>query len=386
VLPADLVDRLLDFHSPDAPVLSLYAEIPVDPGELRGLESRVHSLLKPVRALADSDALGHYDRESLRADMAQVIEFAQQPRGLVGRAVTVIACHRAGLYEAFTLPRRVRDQAVVDATPYLRPLLALLDELRRYCVVVVERTRSQLFEFFADELEVVEEADPGVAKRRNGPVHSGDERHAHHRAEQLTRHHYRQTAERIEEMRQRTGADLVVVGGHAETIAEFLPYLPPRLGTQVAGTFIVDPHTATPANVRDEAAAVVDAYERDEEVRGVEEALARAASRGLGAAGLARCLVAVNERAVELLLVHHDAQQPGRVSDNCGWLGLSGDDCPVCGHPLRETPDVIDDMAAAVVDAGGRVEHVHADTALADARVAAWLRFPLQEPEQAAVG
>ena len=106
----------------------------------------------------------------------------------------------------------------------------------------------------------------------------------------------------------------------------------------------------------------------------------RLAVGGFAAAGLDWCLLAVNEQAVQLLLIHDDVQAPGRVSDRCGWLGRDEDDCPVCGEPTRKTPDVIDEMAAAVVDAGGRVEHVYAETTLDQHVVAAELRFPVPDP------
>jgi hypothetical protein len=52
----------------------------------------------------------------------------------------------------------------------------------------------------------------------------------------------------------------------------------------------------------------------------------------------------------------------------------------VCAQTTRETPDLIDEMAAKVLDTGGRVEHVYADTRLAEHVVAALLRFPVPRP------
>jgi peptide subunit release factor 1 (eRF1) len=382
VVDPEIVDRLLHFSREDAPVLSVYLGVPADPGELRGVESGLHSILKPARELAASQDLAHDQRESLRHDLDRVLDVAGRARELQGHGVAVFACNQADLYEEIVLPRRVRDRAVVDVTPYLRPLLAVLDESRRYCVVVVDREQAWIYEFHMGELEDASRVR-GRALRK--PDYAGGwqgykEHTVHDKAQQLARQHYRDTAGRVDEMMRRTGAELLVVGGHEETVAEFRHFLPHQLQPRIAGTFVVDPGTMSPGQVRERADEVVNAYERDEEKQLVDETLERMAAGGLGAAGLEWCLMATNEHAVQLLLVHDDEQAPGQACDNCGWLGLEGEECPVCGQRTRKAADVIDEMSATVVDTSGRVEHVYADTPLAQLVVAAFLRFPVPNP------
>jgi peptide chain release factor subunit 1 len=81
--------------------------------------------------------------------------------------------------------------------------------------------------------------------------------------------------------------------------------------------------------------------------------------------------------AIKTLLVLQGAIAPGVVCDESGWLAAAGDICPVCGNPTRRTPDVIDELVAIVIDDGGSVRHVEADTKLSEYLVAAELRFPL---------
>jgi peptide chain release factor subunit 1 len=66
---------------------------------------------------------------------------------------------------------------------------------------------------------------------------------------------------------------------------------------------------------------------------------------------------------------------PGTVCDNDGYLAVEGDRCPVCRRELRRTPDVVDELVQAVIDEGGSVEHVAADTPLREHVTAATLRF-----------
>ena len=307
-----------------------------------------------MRELADSEDLEHGARMSLRDDIARAEELGKRVSELKGRAVAVFSCRRHELYEELVLKRTVRDRASVDATCYLRPVLAVLDETHRYCVAVVDRARAWLYEFSMGRLEETRHRRDGAPRKRD---HAGGwqgyrEHATHNRAQLLARKHFRATVDDIDELMRSTSAELLVIGGHQETVAEFLPFLPRHIAERVAGTFVVDPATMTPGRVRERAEEVVDAYEREEERRLVTDVLDRAASGGLGAYGLAWCLVAVNEQAVQLLLVDDEQEFPGLACGTCGWLGVdgggtsAGGTCPVCGSPLRTTPDVIDEMAA----------------------------------------
>ncbi|MCU1498345.1 MAG: hypothetical protein JWM47_2298 [Acidimicrobiales bacterium] len=384
MLGAETIDRIAHFHSDDAPVLSLYLTVPVDPREAGRAESELHALLKPVRELGDSDQLDHYAKKSLREDIGKMLDLTRTLAARRGRSLAVFACSHHRFYEEMVLPRRVRDRATVDATPYVRPMLAVLDEAHRYVAVVVERRDAWLFEYFMGELEDAEQRQGRALRDRNHAGWYGLQEHTvHKKAELLARQHFRETAEAVARLVQRSGAELLVVGGHEETVAEFLPFLPHQLQGRVAGTFVIDTDTVTPARVRKRIEGVVDAYERAEEARMVAQALERVAAGGFGAVGVQWCLLAVDEKAVQLLLVDDEVEVAGLACDNCGWVGLAVDEtgtCPVCAHRVHATADVIDEMAVGVIDAGGTVEHVYADTPLHEHQVAAMLRFPVRAP------
>ena len=296
----------------------------------------------------------------------------------MGRGIAVFLCERAGLDERVVLPRTARDRAVVDATPWLRPLLAVLDESWRYGVCIVDREQTWLYVFAMGELETAERARHEARSRHTDAWHHRDEPPSKAKAEERARHHYRDASERLTLLVRMGRVDLLVVGGHTETVSAFLPYLPPDVRTKVAGTFSVDPHHMTLGQVRQQTEQVVDAYERADERRLVAEAMDRVGSGGLATLGLPWSLDAVNAEAVQLLLVDDDQEVTGAVCTRCGWLGVAHrDSCPVCGGSMRDTVDVIDEAAAAVIDAGGEIEHVYAETPLRQHVVAALTRFPV---------
>jgi hypothetical protein len=139
-----------------------------------------------------------------------------------------------------------------------------------------------------------------------------------------------------------------------------------------AGSFLVDPHTLSPAQVRELAAPVVDARVRRRERDLAEEILGATPGR-LAAVGLPPSVAAVNGGAVAHLLVSDEGMIPGFVCGRCGALNVGRERCPDWGIAARVVPDLLEEMVQRTLDDDGQV------TVIRDApfSVAAKLRFPV---------
>jgi peptide chain release factor subunit 1 len=207
---------------------------------------------------------------------------------------------------------------------------------------------------------------------------SADPGRNQHKAEELTKRHFRQVVSLLDQLYRNDGFELLVVGGYRDEVPRFLDFLTHDLRPLVAGTFPIDEYAKTSAGqVKQQASAIVERYERAEEERLVADAMEKSAAGGLVALGLPQSLWAGSVAAVNCLLVQDGAVAPGVVCDHDRWLALDGQTCPLCERPVRLTPDVADELVQQVIDDGGSVEHVSADTALKDHVTAAFLRFPL---------
>lgn len=373
------VEDLKELRSPDIPVVSAYWDVPADLGMLKGGVSALKDLVRPVRERAHTSELSHAARMSLLADADRMLELEHLVPGLQGRSLAFFRCSAHGFEEAVAAPGGLADRVEIDATPFLRPLISVVEESHRYAVAVVGREDARLFEFYLGVLDA-KEREHGRALRNPNYAEGDKEYGVHRKAEELAKRHYRRTAELLQRMVQEDGVELVVLGGHHDVVSAFSEELPAELRRKVVGSFVIDPHTMTPASARDEAQRAVDEYERQEEVTLVQQAMERVVAGGLGALGLEWCLLAATELAVDTLLLEATALVPGVVCDRCGWLAREGVECPIDGTPTRAVPDVLDEMATRVLDSSGRVEHVHVETALRDHLVAALLRFPVPDP------
>jgi hypothetical protein len=204
-----------------------------------------------------------------------------------------------------------------------------------------------------------------------------DEYRIRNKDEELAKGAFRKVATVLDDFSRAGRFQLLIIGGHDHEVPVFKEFLSHQLSGCVVGTFTIDPQTATIGDIRASADTLVAHYERNEERKWVAEVLEKEAAGGNAAAGLEHSLWAGSVAAIQRLLVQQDASAAGVVCDESGWLAETGHTCIVCGQPTRKTDDVIDELAQVVIDTGGTVEHVLADTPLRDHVVAADLRYPL---------
>jgi peptide chain release factor subunit 1 len=369
----ETIDRILRFDRDGLPVVSLY--VAVDPDG--SVHTRVNSLLDQIRPLAkdQNHTLDHDGRLSIRGDLQRIIKASTEERWEQGMTA-VFCCSGRGFFEKVSLPRTLRDRVVVDATPWVRPMLAILDEYHHMCIAVVDEASVQVWKLYLNEIRQVQRLrDPAL--RKPNFAYGKQEHKVHHKAAELAKRHYRRVVTMLDDLNRSEGFDLLAVGGHPYEVGVFTEILPRPLQERLAGTFSIDARTATPADVHHEAKLIMDRYEREAERRLVAEIVEAVAERRRGALGLNDCLWAGTLAAIDRLAVQESASVPGVVCDRSRWLALSGETCPLCGEPTRPTGDVIDDLIEAVINDGGSVEHVASDTDLRTHVTGALLRIPL---------
>ena len=373
MITAETVNGIVRFQANDLPVVSLYCR--VDPGaSRREVRARVDSLLDQIRPLANDRDLDHRNRVSARTDIERIEDALDSERWPPG-TIAIFSCSGRGLYEEIPLPRRVREQVMVDATPLARPMLAVLGEYSRACVLVINREAAPVWEMYQDEMREVQTVTDPLRKAGNTGQSRPDDR-IQNRVDEQAKRHFRRAASVIDQLLRSDGYDILVVGGHEHELGEFFRLLPDELRGRVAGTFGADPSATPVAEIRGSAEDIMRRYQREQDQRLVGHVLELAAAGGLAAVGTEDCLWSGSLSAIDTLLLRDGATLVGVVCDESRWLAASGDICPVCGKPTRSAPDVLDELAAVVIETGGSARQIAADLMPDQYPTVAQLRFP----------
>jgi peptide chain release factor subunit 1 len=373
----EAMERLQVVESPSLPILSLYLNLAPERIERRSIGARLRDLLDPIEKRATSGELDHDASMSLRSGIGRILDHEPDLAGLLGHGVAIFLCEGIELDERLIMPRRVWDCAIAGPRPYLRPLQAVLDEYRKLAAVVLDGRDAEITVFHMGSVESVELIEGELLRKSDlAGWHGLEERRHRQHAEEARNHLFREVAARLLRLCRDVGVDLVLVGGEKDLTGALLPFLDKRV-REVTETFVVDVNTLTPSALATRVARLEQDFELREEEAEVEAAYATAAEGGLAVVGMGHVLRAVNRHALSRLLIHDGARAEGAICSHCGALSQPALTCIECGHGTVPVPELLESLARSVVDAGGSVEHVMAQTRLVDDQVAATLRFAI---------
>jgi len=377
LLDRSTVERLRGADTAGRPVVSVYLGLGPDRDQLRSIVTRLKALVHPLREGPAMAAAGE-EAGRLRQDLEAVVAMADRVSTDPGRGAALFVCSAAGLAEHVSLPAPVRDRAVVDTSPYLGPLEAMLAHFRRYCAVVLDRRLASIYRFHMGALESWEVMGEEEIRKDNYGGFSGfAEQRVRAHAGTVARRLFRRVAARLGELYRAGEYDLLTIGGLPTNVSGLVAELPADLKARLTGTFTVDPRPAAPAEIEGHCRALAEEHDREIDLRLVEELMDAAGARSRGVLGLDRVLDAVNQQAIDLLLLDAGETVSGVACPSCGWLARTGEACPSCGARTRRVADLYDAAAEAARAGGGSVRYVLAETPLHHFEAGATTRFPV---------
>jgi Bacterial archaeo-eukaryotic release factor family 10 len=335
---------------------------------------RVRIFLKnELRKARESTAAALTDLEWIELEGKSLIEQVIFPEA---DGVVLFACESARLRDVLPVRAPFEDTFVVDDTPFLRPLAALLDEAPPALVVFVDGTSARLIPLNAtgtgEEVRLATEVE---GRHSTGGwaalAQSRYQRHiAEHREEHLDA-----VAAALADLTARYGATQIVLAGEPRVVAVFRGRLPAAMAERIVGSVSGARYEASGAILRRAAELLAHA----DELQGddaVDSALTEAAKGGQAVAGLEPTIEAVNRRAVRHLYLLKAFSAPGRVCVECEALQRESDaTCRFCGQQTRAI-ELGEAMVDRVLATGGEVTMPERHGALAESEgLAALLRY-----------
>jgi peptide subunit release factor 1 (eRF1) len=373
----ELILNLLKRADKSFPTTSLYLDLSTSKFTTRDAEILLKDMIKQKKQAVEERSMTREQRRSIAQDFEKLATYSTTELDRKGsKGVAVFSASGSGLWEVLPLPGPVRNVLIVDWDPYIRPLTMLLDQYKRYCTVLVDREGARVFAVSLGEIEdhsqILDEV-PGQVKASGWGGY--EERRIERHIEDHVRRHLRHVARVTYGFFEQKKFDRLIIGGHSDIVSEYEAQLHSYLRERIVARVNVESSISL-----DEALKRTMDVDREIEERSdremVKQLLENARPRGLGVLGLRGVLGALRRNQVHTLLIEMGYVEKGVVCDDCRFVGIEEEKCPLCGGSIREVTDVVEEAIRDTLRQNGKVVHVSSDSGLSEeGRIGATLRF-----------
>src|SRR2546430_2592214 len=206
---------------PGSPVLSIYLD--TDQSQAINVNRAFEVVLKNMlRDVKNQQSLDKHQRSEFESDAERVRNFVENYRE-PQRGLVIFCDESEDFFRVHEFKVPIRNGAWWRDTPYVRPLLEIMDENERYGVVLTDRQEARLFTVFLGEIEEHREAFAQLDVRRireTGTDHIRSETNLQHKADQHAHLHLKKVAEKMSRLALSYEFDRLILAGTVEATSE----------------------------------------------------------------------------------------------------------------------------------------------------------------------
>ncbi len=350
--------ELANLKAPGPVVLSVYLNL--DPSEFatgRKRSTEVRSLMDELeKGLRNDERISGEQHKMLRRDVQRTRDFFNGDFSAKGAHGVVVFCSESlDLFEVIKLQRSVNNEAVVDDSPFIEPLLAHPED-DGYSVLAVNRKTARVLMGGAEQLREVLTIKDQVHRwhGKGGWSQARFQRSI----EKETHDHLKKAADVVFTLYKRGQIQRLVICSTSELKSEVEKTLHPYLRERTACVLDLDLEHAT---VKEITAAVRPAITDDEQQRereGLDRLQAAVGSGGRGVTGLSDTLGTLNEKRVDVLMIQSGFRESGSVCHECGYLMSTNGSCPLDGSKLVLQDDIIESAVESALGQSAEIMFV----------------------------
>lgn len=295
-------------------------------------------------------------KSSFNHDVTKIEEYVFGTLPDKARGLAIFACHGENIFNPFPLPIQFTPRVINSDRPYIRPLVRAVDENKTALITRLHADQGEIYEISLGDMDWAYSLESEVPKKTmaGGWSQMRYQRHT----EAVVQDHLSEIANHLIKIFDQEQIKYVYLFGPETLTAKFKEKLPKRLrqSTQVE----TEPKSgASKEDLKRRAAILLTKQERLEEEQKLKKLAETAQAGDRAVVGVDQTLVAINQTAVQELIISNSYAARGWECSQCLTLGKSlRDQCPNCQQSLIQVPHLGNAMIAKVLIQGGKIEEI----------------------------
>lgn len=316
----------------------------------------------------------------IREDIEKIEKFLQIERESFKKSIVIYSCLKKRFWQRYDLNIELKDELIIDKTPYTNPLLDILDNYQKYGVLLVDKRSSRVFLVFLGEIEEYEmiEHDHVPGKHKKGGWFALAEKRFERHIEHHIQMHLKDVVDRFGDFLKEKQIRRLIIAGPDEAIHELIKILPESIKQKIVGRALIEKY-ASSEEVLAKVIPIINEYEQAKESKALSELITRARKSDNAVLGIDDTFKYLRERRVMKLIIPKDYKVNGSVCTQCGFaLQQEVRSCIQCGGAM-ESNDLIEKATEMALQNSALIEVIkderERNSLIDNGGIGAFLRF-----------
>jgi len=373
MLNREELKEIAKMRSEDAFFVSFYLNV----NPLTNLKSdyviHVKNMLKQAAEKLDKSIL-----KRVNSDFDKIEKYVLTNKRILKKGLVLLSSQEKNFWKEIHLSVPLKNEVIVDSTPYIKPLLDILDNYQRYAILLVGRESARVFLVHLGEIEEYTEVHttdvPG--RHKKGGWFSLSEKSYERHIDYHVGLHLKDVLKELESLLSREYVGRLIIGGTEEAVKKVRSMLPQTIADKIISTFQAEMF-ANSKEILEKAEPGLFSFEKKREDGIIDDLLTKAMKNENAVIGIENVLNALQEGRIMKLIFLRDYKQSGLSCSNCGYLTVQNiSSCPFCKGEMQKVNYIVDLIAQKAVEQSAFVEVASENKKLKESgNIGAFLRF-----------
>lgn len=342
------IHRLIDFKGDGRSVVSLYLSLSPERLKNRGFIVEAKSLLRAIE-----------NKPEIESEHKRILDFLEKRFDPSSRSIVLFSSHKENFFQVYEIPIPVKSACMVGKEPYIKPLVRLLEQYEKYCLVLLDGKKARIFSVHMGTLEehtyILDEV-PGWHKQ-GGWSQARFQRHI----EQRIYEHLKKVAEATLSFFRREQLDRLIVGGPHEIVISFKNVIHIYLLRRFVGFITIDVDAST-QEIEKKALSHIEKVEEKDNSELMKRVIDN--MENLAVAGVDNVVEMLNQGRIHVLVVDPDLKKKGWVCPKCYMISTTQKACDFCGSDVEVSEDIIENIIEQNFELSGEIHFIAGDKRL----------------------
>ena len=333
----------------------------------------VKSMVKQTSEKMDKAVL-----KKIGSDLEKIESYILSNKRVLKKGLALLSSQEKKFWKEIHLAVPVKNEIIVDTTPYIKPLLDILDNYQRYAILLVGKESARLFLMHLGEIEeyaeVHSEDVPG--KHKKGGWYALLEKSYERHTDYHVGLHLKDVVKQLDSFLSGEYVGRLIIGGTEEAVSKVRTMLPQAVADKIIDTFQAEMF-ANSKEILEKVEPILKAFGKKEEAGTLDSLLTMSMKNENAVLGIENVLNALQEGRILKLVLLKDYKQSGLSCNKCGNMTVQNiSSCPYCKGEMEKVNYIVDSIAQKAVEQGAFVEVVSENKKFLEAgSIGAFLRF-----------